>query len=80
MTSLATRTRLIWRGGKKVRAHRWLMEQERLVQIRDARDLDRIQIRKAEHRRPVLARAGLAEELCDLILERRTASLEQRCL
>jgi hypothetical protein len=22
-----TRTRLIWRGGKKVRAHRWLMEQ-----------------------------------------------------
>ena len=27
-TSPATRTRLIWRGGKKVRAHRWLMEQE----------------------------------------------------
>lgn len=22
-----TRTRLIWRGGKKVRAHRWIMEQ-----------------------------------------------------
>lgn len=25
--SAATRTRLIWRGGKKVRAHRWIMEQ-----------------------------------------------------
>ena len=23
-----TRTRLIWRNGKKVRAHRWIMEQE----------------------------------------------------
>lgn len=23
-----TRTRLLWRGGKKVRAHRWLMEQK----------------------------------------------------
>lgn len=28
MTSPATRTRLIRRGGKKVREHRWLMEQE----------------------------------------------------
>lgn len=27
MTSPNTRTRLIWRNGKKVRAHRWLMEQ-----------------------------------------------------
>jgi hypothetical protein len=25
--SQATRTRLIWRDGKKVRAHRWIMEQ-----------------------------------------------------
>lgn len=25
--SAHTRTRLIWRNGKKVRAHRWLMEQ-----------------------------------------------------
>lgn len=28
MTSLNTRTRLIWRDGKKVRAHRWIMEQK----------------------------------------------------
>lgn len=28
MTSPATRVRLIMRGGKKVRAHRWIMEQE----------------------------------------------------
>ncbi|MCR4340535.1 MAG: HNH endonuclease [Gemmatimonadaceae bacterium] len=27
MTSPNTRTRLIWRDGKKVRAHRWIMEQ-----------------------------------------------------
>lgn len=27
MTSPHTRTRLIWRNGKKVRAHRWIMEQ-----------------------------------------------------
>lgn len=28
MTSPHTRTRLIWRNGKKVRTHRWLMEQK----------------------------------------------------
>jgi len=27
MTSPKTRTRLVWRGGKKVCEHRWLMEQ-----------------------------------------------------
>lgn len=27
MLSPHTRTRLVWRGGKKVREHRWLMEQ-----------------------------------------------------
>jgi len=27
MLSKHTRTRLIWRNGKKVRAHRWIMEQ-----------------------------------------------------
>lgn len=26
--SSKTRTRLVWRGGKKVREHRWIMEQE----------------------------------------------------
>jgi hypothetical protein len=48
---------------------RWLIDQGRLVHVRDEAGLAEIAIRKAAERKPPLARAELADEICALILE-----------
>lgn len=48
---------------------RWLIEQGRLVQIRSTEDVERIVVRKAGDRKPTLARAEVADEVCERILE-----------
>jgi predicted glycosyltransferase len=48
---------------------RWLIDQGRLIQVRTESDLAKISISRSAERKPVMARAGLAEEICALILE-----------
>jgi uncharacterized protein len=48
---------------------RWLIEQGRLIQVRSETEIARIVVRKAADRKPILARAEVADEVCELILE-----------